>query len=163
MGHLRPGLQRERHRERGAEIKISSYSYDTQQEPQITSLPDGGFMVAWTSYGQDGDQWGAYAQRFDALGDASAPIRVNTTIPGVQSTPGLVAQADGSGVIIVFEHDSATNVLAKRIPLPDAEHGQGDRNRQHRAAGQPYDSPRSGERLRGQAGRRQLCGDLAVQ
>ncbi|WGM40072.1 VCBS domain-containing protein [Caulobacter sp. NIBR1757] len=108
---------------RGGEFHVSAYAYDSQQEPRVTSLPDGGFMVAWTSANQDGDSWGVYAQRFDATGDAvGAEFRLNETTAGDQSTPAIAVQPDGSGVIVVWEapDGSGGGIDAKLIPLPDA-------------------------------------------
>ncbi|NBB17509.1 hypothetical protein GVN21_19280, partial [Caulobacter sp. SLTY] len=108
---------------RGGEFHVSSYAYDSQQEPKVTSLPDGGFMVVWTSLGQDGSSWGVYGQRFDATGDAvGAEFRLNETIAGDQSTPAIAVQPDGSGVIVVWEGTDASGagVDGKRIPLPNA-------------------------------------------
>ena len=108
---------------RGGEFHVSSYAYDNQQEPRISNLPDGGFMVVWTSANQDGDSWGVYAQRFDATGDAvGAEFRLNETTIGDQSTPAIAVQPDGSGVIVVWEAPDASGqgIEAKRIPLPDA-------------------------------------------
>ena len=108
---------------RGGEFHVSSYAYDSQQEPKVTSLPDGGFMVVWNSSGQDGDSWGVYGQRFDATGDAvGTEFRLNETTPGDQSTPAIAVQPDGSGVIVVWETPDGVGygIDAKRIPLPDA-------------------------------------------
>ena len=108
---------------RGGEFKVSSYAYDSQQEPKIASLPDGGFMVVWTSSGQDGSSWGVYGQRFDASGDAvGTEFRLNETTAGDQSTPAIAVQPDGSGVIVVWEGTDAggAGVDGKRIPLPNA-------------------------------------------
>ncbi|MDB5469048.1 MAG: hypothetical protein JWR84_608 [Caulobacter sp.] len=108
---------------RGGEFHVSSYAYDSQQEPQISNLPDGGFMVVWTSANQDGDSWGVYGQRFDATGDAvGAEFRLNETTAGDQSTPAIAVQPDGSGVIVVWEgtDGSSYGIQGKRVPLPDA-------------------------------------------
>ena len=107
---------------RHAEFQVSSYATYQHQEPQITSLPDGGFMVTWTSNGQDGDSWGVYAQRYDAHGDRiGTEFRLNTTVSADQSSPAITVQGDGSGVVFACEDNSAGNkVVGKRIPLPDA-------------------------------------------
>ena len=108
---------------RGGEFHVASYAFDSQQEPKVTSLPDGGFMVVWNSNYQDGDSWGVYGQRFDATGDAvGAEFRLNETTVGDQSTPSIAVQPDGSGVIVVWEtpDGSGYGIDGKRIPLPDA-------------------------------------------
>jgi len=39
----------------------------------VATLNDGSYVVAWTSYGQDGSVEGIYAQRFSASGAAVGP------------------------------------------------------------------------------------------
>ena len=34
----------------------------------VITAADGGYVVTWSSYGQDGSEWGIYAQRYDAAG-----------------------------------------------------------------------------------------------
>lgn len=106
-----------------AEFRVNSYSYDSQEEPQVTTLADGGFMVTWSSANQDGSSWGVYAQRYTAAGDkVGTEFRLNDTVSGDQSTPTVLAQANGSGVVFAWEDGSvgSYNVTAKRIQLTDA-------------------------------------------
>jgi hypothetical protein len=56
-----------------SDIRVNSYLKDQQIDPVITPLADGGAIVAWSSYGQDGDMWGVFARRVTAAG--SAPKR----------------------------------------------------------------------------------------
>ncbi|NOT14116.1 MAG: hypothetical protein HOP21_00800, partial [Methylotenera sp.] len=69
----------------------------------ITTLADGGFVVAWTSpeqEGEFGDGSGVFAQRFDALGVAQgSEFLVNTTITLEQYEPSITALADGGFVV----------------------------------------------------------------
>jgi hypothetical protein len=52
----------------GAEIRVNTYTDNSQQSPQIDAWSDGSFVVTWASVTQDGSGWGIYAQRFDASG-----------------------------------------------------------------------------------------------
>jgi len=107
----------------GSFFRVNSYAYDAQVEPSIAVLPDGGYMVTWSSSGQDGSVYGVYGQRYDSLGAAvGTEFRVNRAISGQQSTASVVAQGDGSGVIVVFEGQdgSGDGVFDIRLPLPDA-------------------------------------------
>ena len=52
----------------GSEFKVNTYTALGQVSPSVTSLSDGGFLVAWQSDGQDGSGWGVYAQRYAADG-----------------------------------------------------------------------------------------------
>jgi hypothetical protein len=82
----------------GGEFIVNAQGVNTQNDPVVTNLPDGGFMVAWVSFDplQDGSGLAVKARVFDANG---APIGseflVNTLASGNQSLPELVTLADG--------------------------------------------------------------------
>ncbi|MEQ1776984.1 MAG: DUF4347 domain-containing protein, partial [Nitrosomonas sp.] len=61
----------------GDEFQVNTYTFDQQNNPSITAMSDGGFVVTWNSYEQDGSGWGIYAQRFDS--NAKAIGKVNLT------------------------------------------------------------------------------------
>ena len=62
------------------QIAVNSYTTSDQIDPSITALSDGGFLVTWSSNGQDGSGWGIYSQRFNANGGKlGLETRVNTT------------------------------------------------------------------------------------
>ena len=41
----------------------------TRIDPAVAALSDGGYVVTWMSYDQDGSGYGIYAQRYDASGN----------------------------------------------------------------------------------------------
>jgi hypothetical protein len=47
----------------GSEFQVNTYTASHQANPSITSLPDGGYLIVWNSYGQDGQASGVYGQR----------------------------------------------------------------------------------------------------
>jgi hypothetical protein len=49
----------------------NSYHANDQERPTVAALRDGSYVLAWQSFGQDGDRWGVYAQRFTAAGEPS--------------------------------------------------------------------------------------------
>ncbi len=80
-----------------SEFQINSYSADAQAFPSVTGLPDGGFVVTWQSYGQDGSGDGIFAQRFDAGGVAvDEEFQVNDFVTGEQSKPEVTALNNGT-------------------------------------------------------------------
>jgi hypothetical protein len=82
------------------ETQVNTYTYNSQTEPSVTGLADGGWVVTWGSTDQDGDSYGIYQQRFDAGGSAvSAETQVNTYTTGVQFFPSVTALADGGWVV----------------------------------------------------------------
>ena len=50
------------------DIRVNNYIGDQQVDPAAAALPDGGAMVAWSSYRQDGSLWGVYARKMTAAG-----------------------------------------------------------------------------------------------
>jgi Ca2+-binding RTX toxin-like protein len=57
----------------GDEFRINSTTADDQTDPVVDATDDGGFIVVWTSKGQDGSLEGIFAQRFTANGGPVAP------------------------------------------------------------------------------------------
>ena len=66
----------------GAETRANTYTTDVQQYASVGMDGTGNFVVAWQSRGQDGSDFGVYAQRYGAAGQPlGTEFRVNTT-PG---------------------------------------------------------------------------------
>jgi hypothetical protein len=59
----------------GDEFRISQEIEAYQDFPVVQGLPDGGFMVAWETSGQDGSGFGIYARRFFGPGPARLELR----------------------------------------------------------------------------------------
>ena len=48
------------------QILVNTTTAGDQMYTSVAMDADGGFVVVWSSQGQDGDGWGVYGQRFDA-------------------------------------------------------------------------------------------------
>jgi len=82
------------------ETQVNTYITGDQRFPQITTLSDGGWVITWRSFGQDGDGYGIYAQAYNADGTTQgAEIQVNTYITSQQDAPQITALGDGGWVI----------------------------------------------------------------
>ena len=82
------------------EFQVNTHTSDSQRNSSTTALADGGFVVTWQSDGQDGSNYGIYAQRYDASGNTQgAEFQVNTYTSSHQSNPSTTALADGGFVI----------------------------------------------------------------
>ena len=53
----------------GSEFQINTYDINDQTFSSVAALDGGGYIVTWSSYGQDGDSYGVYGQRYDAAGN----------------------------------------------------------------------------------------------
>src|SRR6185295_10271780 len=66
----------------------------------LASDASGNFVVAWTSFGQDGNGLGVFARRFDALGTPQgAELQINNYTTGDQGFPAVAADEDGAFVV----------------------------------------------------------------
>ena len=72
------------------QVRVNTTTVDVQIGPNIAALSDGGYVVTWTSDGQDGSSYGIYAQRYNASGVAQgAEFRVNTNTTNNQWIPSV--------------------------------------------------------------------------
>ncbi|RUS68618.1 hypothetical protein EGW08_023620 [Elysia chlorotica] len=84
----------------GSETLVNTYTTDSQSLPSITSLSDGGYVVAWTSSGQDGSYYGIYLQRYNSSGAAvGSETLVNTYTTSTQYEPSITSLSDGGYVV----------------------------------------------------------------
>lgn len=84
----------------GAEFKVNTTTTNNQSDPSVTALADGGFIISWTSEGQDGDAYGVYAQLYNAFGVAQGgEFQVNTYVVGNQYNSSVTGLADGGFVV----------------------------------------------------------------
>ncbi|MFM2280229.1 MAG: hypothetical protein RLZZ444_2460, partial [Pseudomonadota bacterium] len=82
------------------ESQVNTFFTSEQFQPVVAALDTGGFVVAWTSFGQDGDATGIYQRRYDAAGVAlGGEILVNQITTGSQGTPEITTLANGDYVI----------------------------------------------------------------
>ncbi|WP_312026992.1 calcium-binding protein [Pseudomonas sp. J452] len=110
----------------GSESRVNTYTTGEQDSPEITALIDGGYVVSWASYQQDGSEWGAYLQRYDANGaKVGVETRINTTSAGEQDGPTITSLADG-GYMAVWEGNGSGDtygIFAQRFNSAGAKVG----------------------------------------
>jgi hypothetical protein len=87
----------------GPEFVVNSITASNQQEPTITALADGRFVVAWTDYSAsvtDTSGSAIRAQIYSANGTRiGAEFLVNTTVSGNQHQPSITALQNGGFVV----------------------------------------------------------------
>lgn len=87
----------------GSEFQVNTVTADDQLEASVTGLTDGGFVVTWGSWLQDGSQWGIFGQRFDSGGvPVGSEFQVNTVTANDQESCSIAALQDG-GFVVVWE------------------------------------------------------------
>ncbi|WP_158283946.1 Ig-like domain-containing protein [Pseudomonas sp. OV226] len=97
------------------QVMVNTSTAYAQEDPVVTGLADGGYVVAWTSNGQDGAGMGIYQQRYDASGaKVGGETQVNTYTTGNQGGGYLSCEiidfADGGWLVTwQSEQDGASS------------------------------------------------------
>jgi len=82
------------------EFVVNTYASNSQNYPSVAIDAVGNFVIAWRSYGQDGSNWGVYAQRYAANGTPLGnEFGVNTYTNSEQRDPSVAMDADGNFVV----------------------------------------------------------------
>ncbi len=82
------------------EFQINSYTDSAQGNSSVAALADGGFVVTWDSYGQDGSSFGVYGQRYTSSGvKVGSEFQINSYTANHQSSSSVTALTDGSFVV----------------------------------------------------------------
>lgn len=86
---------------RTEEMVANTYTASHQKDSTLTALASGGFVITWSSNGQDGSNYGIYAQRFDASGGKQgSEIQVNTYTTSHQDLSDVTALSDGGFYVV---------------------------------------------------------------
>jgi hypothetical protein len=100
----------------GPEFQVNSYTTSAQHAAAV-----GGSnvfaVIAWQSEGQDGDQGGIYARRFDSSGPVGGEFRVNTYVTSSQARPAVDAETAGNFVVVwasLGQDGSDSGIFAQR-------------------------------------------------
>ncbi len=90
----------ERGRAIGSETLINSYVTSNQNNPSVAGLSDGGYVITWDSYLQDGSAYGIFGRQYDASGQpVAAEFLVNTYTSSEQLSSELTDLAGGGFVV----------------------------------------------------------------
>jgi hypothetical protein len=111
----------------GGEILVNTTTEGLQIEANVASLADGGFVIAWDFFDQDGSASDVHMQRFDAAGaKQGSETLVNTTTADYQQRPALAVLPDGGYVVtwISLNQDgSGWGVYAQRYDASGVKDG----------------------------------------
>lgn len=95
----------------GKEKRVNSTKSGNQSDPEVSVLEDGGWVVTWSSYGQDGSANGVYQQRYGASGIRSgAETLVPTTTTNTQDFSDVSSLADGGWVVTWSSRSSVASM-----------------------------------------------------
>ena len=95
----------------GPEFQVNTYTPNAQDSVSVAALSDGGFVVSWESYLQDGSFNGIYGQRYDAAGETVGPeFQANSFTSSGQTTPSVTGLSDG-GFVLTWRSDGQEGSL----------------------------------------------------
>lgn len=102
----------------GDEFQVNTAVKGDQADPAVTALARGGFVVSWTSPGQDGDAGGVFAQRFDENGKPlGEEFQANDIAKGDQRDSRLAMLPDGGFLVAwstPFADGEGLGIVARR-------------------------------------------------
>ncbi|MHC5858254.1 NHL repeat-containing protein [Nostoc sp.] len=102
----------------GVEFQVNNTTISNQTNPTVAMDANGDFVISWQSYGQDGDNNGIYARRYNSSGVAQgSEFLVNDTTTDNQSNPSVAIAADGNFVISwqSFEQDGSSDGIYAQL------------------------------------------------
>ncbi len=102
----------------GTDFQVNSYTVSYQLGPAIAVAGNGRFVVAWSSYEQDGDNYGVFAKRYNSAGQAvGAEFRVNSFTTATQRDPAVGAAGSGNFAVVWWssaQDGSSAGVFGQR-------------------------------------------------
>lgn len=85
----------------GAEFQVNTTTLHNQFEPSVAGLSGGGFVVTWTSQGQDGSGYGIYGRIYNASGQrVGGEFRVNSHTFSTQWDASIAALPNNQFVVV---------------------------------------------------------------
>ncbi|WP_148219482.1 beta strand repeat-containing protein [Azospirillum sp. B510] len=91
----------------GSVFQVNATTAYDQQLPSAVALPDGGFVVTWTSANQDGGGNGIFGQRYNAAGGkVGGEFLVNTATAANQHDSRMASLPDGGFLVMYTAGDN---------------------------------------------------------
>ena len=85
----------------GPEDQVNTFTTSAQDSPAVAVDTDGDFVVVWTSFVSDADEWNIRGQRYGSNGfPAGGEFQVNTHTVDYQLHPAVATDADGDFVVV---------------------------------------------------------------
>jgi len=84
----------------GSAFQVNSTTASDQSIPAVAKDGSGNFVVVWSSYLQDGSNWGVFGKRFNSAGVPAGEFGVNTYTTSQQFIPAVAADGAGNFVVV---------------------------------------------------------------
>ncbi len=102
----------------GAEFHVSTTTASHQEDPEVTALTGGGFVITWYSWPSASSTGGAFAQIYDASGTAIGGETL-VSAPQVGASPAIAA-LDNGGYVITWPSNADGNGSGISAQIYDA-------------------------------------------
>ncbi len=126
----------------GGEFRINTFTTGDQRYSAVAMDSDGDFIATWKSELQDGDGFGIYAQRYNALGIAQGgEFQVNSFATGNQIEPTVAIDHNGNFVVSWtswFQDSSENGIYARRFNSAGTAQGTEFKVNTHTLSNQEY-------------------------
>ncbi|MHB1186315.1 PKD domain-containing protein, partial [Thiobacillus sp.] len=102
----------------GTEFRVNTTTANTQIDPAVTGLENGGWVVTWTDqYGAAPNTYDVFLQQYDAGGrQVDGQTLVNTYTYYVQQEPSITSMADGGFVVAYSSYVASTDANGDGVP-----------------------------------------------
>ena len=101
------------------EVQVNGTWVNRQEASDVAVDADGNFVIVWDSFGQDGNSWGVYGQRYDSAGQRlGGEFRINQYSDDKQVYPQVAMDVDGDFVVTwasFLQDGSGYGVYARRF------------------------------------------------
>jgi Ca2+-binding RTX toxin-like protein len=99
----------------GGEVLVNTTTAGSQNFAEVAALAGGGYVVTWTSDGQDGSFAGIYRQQFDANGTrVGVETLVNSQTSGAQTDAQVISLLTG-GYVVAWTDLNGTRTVRLQI------------------------------------------------
>jgi hypothetical protein len=102
----------------GGEFRVNSYTTSRQVTPAVDAETAGNFVVVWASLGQDGSDYGIFAQRYSPAGTPlGGEFLVNTYTTGFQGHPAVAMEPDDGLFVVLWDGEGpgdASGIFGQR-------------------------------------------------
>ena len=106
------------------EFPVNTYTTGSQSTPDVATDGAGNFVIVWHSFGQDGDGYGIFGQRYDSLGVTTGiEFPVNTFTTGDQHSPSVAMNSAGEFVVAwasEYQDGSPSDIVAQQFDAAGA-------------------------------------------
>jgi hypothetical protein len=90
----------------GGETQVNLYATGVQNHPDVSTAPDGSFVIVWHGDLQDGDRMGVFGRRYSSLGLIQAnEFQINTYTTDRQRDPSVSHAPNGDFVVVWHSGD----------------------------------------------------------